>query len=302
MTAPAPHQDETRGILYAGAAYAIWGLVPLYWRLLGGISPGEITLHRILWCALFGLAVTVGRRRVSHLVLVFRTPRLLGALAASSVLITANWTLYMYCVTTHQLVEAALGYYLTPLVSIALGVALLGEKISRLRVVAIALATIAVAIEAFALGHVPWVAPALALTFGFYGYVRKLTPVDALDGLTIETLLLLPVTLAFIVLWAVDGTGAFPAAAPSRDALLIFTGPLTALPLVMFAAGARRIRMTTLGFLQYLSPSITLIVATLILAEPFTRLDAIVFACIWSALVLVSLDGRVPLLTRRVAE
>jgi chloramphenicol-sensitive protein RarD len=142
----------------------------------------------------------------------------------------------------------------------------------------------------------------LALTFGFYGYVRKLTPVDALDGLTIETCLLLPVTLVVIVLWAMDGTGAFPAATLQRDALLILTGPLTALPLVMFAAGARRIRLTTLGFLQYLSPTITLLVATLLLHEPFTRTNAVAFGCIWSALGLVSLEGRFGFLSRRVAE
>ncbi|HJW42252.1 MAG TPA: EamA family transporter RarD [Rhizomicrobium sp.] len=296
------HQGETRGILYAGGAYFIWGLVPLYWQLLGRISPVEITLHRILWCALFGLAVTAARGRLSRFLGVVRTPRLMGALAASSLLITVNWTLYMYCVTSHQLVDAALGYYLTPLVSIGLGVVLLNEKISALRVAAIALAAGAVAIEALALGHIPWVAPALALTFGFYGYVRKLTPVDALDGLTIETTLLLPVTLVVIVVWALNGTGAFPSPSLSRNALLIFTGPLTALPLVMFAAGARRVRMTTLGFLQYLSPSITLIVATLMLGEPFSRTNAIAFGLIWSALVLVSLEGRLPLLSRRVAE
>ena len=296
------HPNETRGILYAGGAYFVWGLVPLYWTLLAGVSPWEITLHRILWCSLFGLIVTLARRRISHFILVIRTPCLMGALAASSVLITANWTLFMYCVTTHQLVEAALGYYLTPLVSIGLGVALLGEKISALRIAAIALATVAVGVQAWSLGHIPWVAPALALTFGFYGYVRKLTPVDSLDGLTIETCIMLPITLVLVFMWALDGTGVFPSAIPSRNALLIFTGPLTALPLVLFAAGARRIRLTTLGFLQYLSPTITLLVATLLLGEAFSRTNAIAFGCIWTALILVSLEGRFGFLSRRVAE
>jgi chloramphenicol-sensitive protein RarD len=303
MSAPRDHPQEGTGILLASGAYFIWGLVPLYWQLLGGISPGEITLHRLLWCSLFGLLATAARGRFAHLLAIFRKPRLLGALAASSLLITVNWTLYMYCVMTHQLVDAALGYYLTPLVSIALGVVLLGEKISRFRVAGILLAGIAVAVEAGALGHIPWVAPGLALSFGFYGYVRKLTPVDSLDGLTVETTLFLPITFAVVALWAVQGTGAFPASTLTRDGLLIFTGPLTALPLVMFAAGARRVRLTTLGFLQYLSPSITLIVATLLLGEPFSRTNAIAFGCIWSALLLVSLEGRrLPLLSRRVAE
>jgi chloramphenicol-sensitive protein RarD len=167
---------------------------------------------------------------------------------------------------------------------------------------ALALATAAVAVQAISLGGIPWIAPALALTFGFYGYVRKLTPVDALEGLTIETCLLLPVTIALVVFWAVKGSGAFPSANLGRDALLMFTGPLTAVPLVLFAAGARRIRLTTLGFLQFLSPTITLLVATLLLHEPFTRTNVIGFGCVWSALVLVSLEGRLQSWTRRTAQ
>ena len=299
---PPERHHEGQGILLAGGAYFVWGLVPLYWKLLEDVSPWQITMHRIVWCALFGVIVTLFRRRVLHFIAVFRTPKLLGALTASSLLITANWTLFMYTVTTHQLVEAAFGYYLTPLVSIGLGVTLLGEKISPTRIAALVLAGGAVAVQAIALGHIPWVAPALALTFGFYGYVRKMTPVDSLEGLTVETVLLFPVAAVLIAFWALNGTGAFPAPSLARNALLMFTGPLTALPLVMFAAGARRLRLTTLGFLQYLSPSITLLVATLLLHEPFTRTNAIAFGCIWSALVLVSLEGRVPLLTRRVAE
>jgi chloramphenicol-sensitive protein RarD len=299
---PPEQHHEGQGILLAGGAYFVWGLVPLYWKLLDDISPWQITLHRIVWCALFGVIVTVFRRRVLHFIAVFRTPKLLGALTASSLLITANWTLFMYTVTTHQLVEAAFGYYLTPLVSIGLGVTLLGEKISPTRIAALALASAAVAVQAFALGHIPWVAPALALTFGFYGYVRKMTPVDSLEGLTVETVLLFPIAAVLMTVLALNGTGAFPSPSPARNALLMFTGPLTALPLVMFAAGARRLRLTTLGFLQYLSPSITLLVATLLLHEPFTRTNAIAFGCIWSALMLVSLEGRIPLLSRRVAE
>jgi chloramphenicol-sensitive protein RarD len=293
--------NETRGILYAGGAYAFWGVVPLYWQFLEDVPPIEITLHRILWCALTGLIVTTARGRVSHFITVLRTSRLMAALAASSLLISTNWTIYIYCVGSHRLVEASLGYYLTPLVSIALGVVLLGEKVSRLRLAAIALATAAVVVQAVSLGSLPWIAPALALTFGFYGYVRKLTPVDSLDGLTIETCLLLPITIPLIVLWAMQGTGAFPSPVFSRDAMLIGTGPLTAVPLVLFAAGARRIRMTTLGFLQYLSPTITLLVATFVLGEPFTRTNVIAFGFVWSALVLVSLEGRLASWTRRPA-
>jgi chloramphenicol-sensitive protein RarD len=293
--------NETRGILYAGGAYAVWGVVPLYWHYLQDVPPFEITLHRIAWCALTGIIVTLARGRLMHFISVLRTSRLMMALAASSLLISTNWTIYIYCVSAHRLVEASLGYYLTPLVSIGLGVVLLGEKVSRIRLAAIALATAAVVVQAVALGGVPWIAPALALTFGFYGYVRKLTPVDSLDGLTIETCLLLPIAIPLLVFWALQGTAAFPSPVLGRDAMLLGTGPLTAVPLVMFAAGARRIRMTTLGFLQYLSPTITLLVATLILGEPFTRTNVIAFGFVWSALVLVSLEGRLVSWTRRTA-
>jgi len=301
MTNVPEAHDETRGILYAGGAYAVWGVVPLYWQFLADVPPVEITLHRILWCALVGLLVTAARGRISRFISVLRTPRVMAALAASSVLISVNWTIYVYCVETHRLVDASLGYYMTPLVSIALGVIVLGEKVSRLRLVAIALASAAVAVQAVALGHFPWIAPALALTFGFYGYVRKLTPVDAMDGLTIETCLLLPLTVPVLLFWALQGSAAFPASTMARDALLIGTGPLTAVPLVLFAAGARRVRLTTLGFLQYFSPTLTLLVATAILGEPFTRTNLVTFGCVWAALVLVSLEGRLGSWSRRLA-
>lgn len=294
-------QDETTGILYAGAAYVFWGVVPLYWKLLSDIGAIQLTVHRILWCALFALAVTLARGRLSRIVSIVATRRTIAALTLSGVLISVNWTVYIWCVESHQLVEASLGYYITPFVSIALGVLALGERISRVRLAAIVLAGIAVAVQSLGLGHVPWIALTLALSFGFYGYVRKLTPVDALDGLTVETCIFFPLTLACVVFWAVKGTGTFPSAGLAKDALLISTGPLTAVPLVLFAAGARRIRMTTLGFLQYLSPTIMLTLATLLLGEPFTHIHAISFGCVWAALLLVGLEGQFTRLASRRA-
>jgi chloramphenicol-sensitive protein RarD len=293
MSEAQDHPEEATGILYAGSAYAMWGVVPLYWRLLADVPPFEITVHRVLWCALTASIVTIGRGRLVHILSILRSPKIIGALLLSSVLVSTNWTIYIWCVATHQLVEASLGYYLTPLVSIALGVLLLGEKISPVRLAAIALAGAAVVTKAFELGHFPWIAPALALTFGFYGYVRKRTPVDSLDGLAIETTILFPLTLVLVSYWAFEGVGAFPSSHFVKDLLLISSGPITAVPLVLFAAGARRVRMTTLGFLQYFSPSITLVVATTLLQEPFTRGDALVFGCVWGALLLVSAEGQV---------
>jgi len=297
------HPDEALGILYAGGTYVIWGFVPLYWAMLSAVSPLEVTLHRILWGALFALCVTLVRGNFLRVVAILSTRRMLLALATSSVLIATNWTVYIWCVASHRLIEASLGYYLTPLISMALGVALLGEKISRLRLVAMGLAALAVAVQVFELGYLPWAGLSIAVSFGFYGYMRKRTPVDSLDGLTVETLLLFPVTVVLIGFWALQGTGAFDLSHPARDALLMGAGPITAIPLVMFAAGARRIRMTTLGFLQYLSPSITLVVATTLLGESFSHTDAITFGCVWSALALVALEGQfVRARARRAAE
>jgi chloramphenicol-sensitive protein RarD len=293
------HPEEGKGVFYALAAYGFWGFMPLYWRLLDVVPPFEITVHRILWCALFTAIVTLMRGRLAHLVAIFRAPKIIGALALTSILITANWTLFIWCVATHRLVEASLGYYITPLISIALGVALLGERISPVRIAAIGLATVAVAIKAWQLGHFPWIAPGLALSFGFYGYFRKLTPVDSFDGLTIETLLLFPVTLVLVAMWAMARTGAFPSPHLNVDLLLVCGGPLTAVPLVLFAAGARRVRMTTLGFLQYSSPTVTLLVATLLLGERFTRTDLVTFGFVWTALVLVGFESQ---LTRSTAR
>ncbi|HXL98637.1 MAG TPA: EamA family transporter RarD [Rhizomicrobium sp.] len=284
--------DETAGIALAAFAYAFWGIMPLYWRLLASVGPFELTVHRILWCAIFVAIVALGRGRLPHVMAIVRTPRVLATLALTSVLITCNWTIYIYCIATHQLVEASLGYYINPLISIALGVFLFGEHMSRLRLAAVVLAGVSVAIKAVQLGHFPWIAPCLALSFGFYGYFRKLTPVDSLDGLTVETWILLPITLGLVTFWGLSGTGAFPSPDLGKDALLMFGGPLTALPLAMFAAGARRIRLSTLGFLQYLSPSITLLLATFGFGEKFTMVDGVAFGIVWLALAIVALEGR----------
>jgi chloramphenicol-sensitive protein RarD len=285
--------NEQLGILYAAGAYSFWGVLPLYWHVLGDVPPLELSFHRMVWCALFGLGVSFVAGRFTAIRLALANRRVFWALVCSSLLIAVNWTVYIFAIARHELVEASVGYYINPLLSIALGIALLGEKLSTLRLAAIALATLAVGFEAVGLGHFPWIAISLALSFGFYGYVRKLTPVAALDGLTIETCILLPVTAGALLLWGFQGTGAFATGHFGRDALLVFGGPLTALPLVLFAAGARRVRLSTLGFLQYLSPSITLAIAVLLLGEPFTRADAATFACVWAALALVALDGRV---------
>lgn len=291
--AAAAQSDDLAGVGYAAFAYIFWGIVPIYWRWLASVPPFEITVHRVLWCTLFVVAVTLARGRGPRLFKLIRNPRLLGTLTLTSVLISANWLLYIYCVSSNQLVEASLGYYIVPLLSIALGVTFYGERLSRLRALAVGLAGIAVVLKALDLGHIPWIATGLGLSFGFYGYLRKRANVDAMDGLTVETLILFPITLALVLYWSFSGTGAFATTTLSTDALLIVGGPLTAVPLAAFAAGARRIRLSTLGFLQYLAPSITLTLAVFGFGERFTRLDAATFGLVWTALVIVAVDSRV---------
>jgi chloramphenicol-sensitive protein RarD len=213
-------------------------------------------------------------------------------LAITAGLIAINWTVYVYSAVSDQLVEASLGYYILPILSIGLGVTLLGERLSRVRVFGLVLAAIAVTVQTIAVGHLPWIALVLAFTFGIYGYLRKLTPVDPLDGLLIETLLLSPVVLGLFIYWGGQGVLAFQHETLVHDLMLVGAGPVTAIPLVCFAAGARRVRLTTLGFLQYLGPSITLLVATLIYSEAFSLVEAVTFACVWGAIATVAAEGQ----------
>jgi chloramphenicol-sensitive protein RarD len=283
--------DSRAGVIYATACYVIWGIIPIYWRLLEHVPPLELVVHRVFWCAITVALVVALQRRLSVIWAAFRNLKLLGTLALTSVLISINWGLYIWCIASEQLVEASLGYYINPLVSIALGVFLLGERMTTLRLAAVGLAAAAVLIQTFTLGHFPWIAVTLAFSFGFYGYFRKTAEIESVEGLLIETALLFPIVGGLIAVWAVDGTGAFPTPDWLTNVLLVIAGPLTALPLVLFSAGARRVRLSTMGFLQYLSPSITLVLATVWWGEPFTVLHAITFGLIWLALALISAES-----------
>jgi len=288
----APLSEERAGALSAGLAYVIWGVMPLYWRLLSDVPSFEVTVHRVIWCAVTVALVTAAMGHLRRVMAAVRDPKLVAILALTSLLISSNWAIYIYCVETEQLVEASLGYYMTPLISFALGFIFFRERMSRLRMLCLGLATVALAAQVAALGHVPWIAPVMAISFGLYGYFRKRAPVAALDGLLIETLVLLPIGLGFVIFWSLRGTSAFPSENLVTTLLLIGSGPATAIPLALFAAGARRVTMTTLGFLQYLAPSITLLMAVMSFHEAFSQVDLISFGCVWTALVLVALEGR----------
>lgn len=279
------------GVFYAAGAFVCWGVVVVYWKQLAHVPAAEILAHRIVWCAVFAIALVALLGRLGPMLEAIRRPRRLGVLALTGALITFNWGLFIWAVNEGRILDTSLGYYINPLVNIVLGLVLLGEKLTRLQQAAVALAAAAVVFQTAMLGVFPWIGITLALTFGLYGYLRKVVPVDSLEGLAIESLLVAPfAAVALVLLWAED-RGAFLQVDLSTDALLLLAGPVTAIPLMLFAAGARRIRLSTVGFLQYLAPSITALLAVWVYGELFTWISGVTFALIWTALAMVSAEA-----------
>lgn len=285
---------EGLGIFYAVCAYLIWGALPIYWRMLDAVAPVQLAFHRILWCAVAALVVTLARHRYGRLRSILHKRKLVLLLAASGVLVSANWTIFIVAIAHREVVETSLGYFINPILSILMGVFILREKLSPVRTVAVCLAGGALLVKALLYGHFPYIAVSLALTFGFYGFVRKLVPVDALDGLCIESLIVTPVIIAYLLWFGFTDPTAFPRAPLKTDLMLILGGPFSALPLALFAAGARKMRLTTMGFTQYISPTLILMVAVFVFHEPFGLTDIFCFGCIWLALILVTMEGHWP--------
>lgn len=282
---------DRRGLFAAVAAYALWGVFPLYWALLASVPALQIIAHRVLWCLLFVLLYLGLRRRLADLAEPLRRPRLLAQLLLSAALIGVNWGVYIWAVTHGHVVEASLGYFINPLVSVLLGVVVLGEQLRRWQWSAVALAALGVLWLSTRHTGVPWIALVLALTFGLYGLVRRFAVVGAIPGLAVESLILLAPALALLV-WAEHaGVAAFGHQGVGTDALLVVGGALTALPLIGFAYAARRIPLSLVGLLQYIAPSLQLLCGVLWLGEPFVAEQAIGFGLIWLGLALYATDG-----------
>lgn len=276
------------GAVSAFGAYLIWGLFPAYWKQLGGVAPGVIIAHRIAWSFVFVLGLVAAGRRWAELRAALRDRRTAGVLAITTALISCNWLLFIWAVNTGRVTEASLGYYINPLVNVLLARVVLGERLRPLQLVAVVLAATGVAWLAFGLGALPWVSVALALTFGLYGLLRKRAPVEALTGLTVETALATPFAVGYLALFAGEGTFG----ANGREALLLVgSGVATAVPLLWFAIGARRLRYSTLGILQYVAPTGQLALAVLAYGEPFTARHAVTFGLIWTAVAIYAADG-----------
>ena len=283
---------ETRsGVFFALAAFASWGLLPVYWKFLAGVPSHEILMHRILWTSVFALALVAIAGRSAEVRAILRTPRQLLALTASSLLLAGNWLVFIWAVHRGEIVATSLGYYLNPMISVALGVFVLGETLRPLQLVAVAIAAIGVIAFSVLSGELPWISLVLAASFALYGLIRKQVPVASIAGIAVETGILAPIAAAGIAWREWHGAGAFsqPAHHGGHErALLIAAGVVTALPLIWFASAARRLRLSTIGLLQYLAPSLALVIAVLAYDEPFTRAHAVSFLFIWTALALYS--------------
>ncbi len=276
------------GALYALAAYGSWGVVPVFWKLLRDVPPLDLLAHRAIWSLAFVALVLAVARRGGSVLAALRSGRTLGFLALTTALIAVNWGLFIWAVQAGKILEASLGYYVNPLVNVVAGVVVLGERLGRPQRVAVGLAAVGVVVLTAATGSVPWVALLLAVTFAAYGLLRKVAPVEALAGLFVETLLFAPVAVAYLAL----RPGAFTMGPPSHALLLAAAGPVTALPLLWFTAAARRLPLSTLGFFQYLSPTLQFLLAVVVYGERLGAAHVAAFAFIWAALFVFTLGGR----------
>ena len=285
----APRRDIA-GIAYGLGAYLWWGLCPIYFKAVAHVPPAEVLAHRIVWSVVLLGALLALRGRTGEIWSAARQPRVLRSLLASTLLVTVNWFTFIWAVSNDRILAASFGYFMNPLVTVLLGVLVLGERLRRGQAVSLVLAVVGVALMGWRLGAVPMVSLALAFSFGLYGLIRKTAAVGATVGLTIECALLAPLALAALAFLDGDGALVFGHLDRRTDVLLALSGVVTALPLVWFAAGARRLRLATMGFLHYVTPSGQFLLAVLVYGEPFSGRELAPFLLIWAALALYSLD------------
>lgn len=279
------------GILYAALAFLCWGLFPLYFHALDEVPPLQILAHRMVWSLAFLLILLVLRRQWKWLEQV-RRPRVFFSFVLSALLLSANWLVYIWSVTNHHVIEASLGYFINPLVNIMLGYLILKERMRPAQWAAIAVAALGVGWLTWQAGTVPWIALILAFTFGAYGLLRKTAALGALEGLSFETMVLFPLAAGYVIWLTVNGQNMFlTTESDTTRWLLVMAGPFTAIPLLLFATGARKIPLSILGLLQYLSPTLQFLLGVLLFKEAFTADRLVGFALIWGALILFAGEG-----------
>lgn len=279
------------GLGYGILAYLIWGFFPAYFKALGTVPALQVVSHRIVWSVVFLWIIIGVRRKWRDIRDAFQDRRSLVLLTISALLIAANWLVFIIAVGHSQVIQSSLGYFMTPFISVLLGVIFLKERLHRLQMISLVLAIIGVLLLTFQYGHFPWVALLLALTFGSYGLFRKIVAVDSLTGLTVETLLLAPVALGYLVYLSWQGNSDFLTHGPLTSTLLALAGIATAVPLLLFASAARRLRLATIGFLQYITPTLHFLLAVVLYKEPFTQAHLVSFLFIWIGLCCYSYDA-----------
>jgi chloramphenicol-sensitive protein RarD len=279
------------GLVYACLAFTLWGLFPLYFHQVAAVPALEIVLHRSVWSLLFVLVLLTVMRRWAWLVPTLRNPKRLGLFAISALLLSGNWLIYVWAVNHQHVVDASLGYFINPLVNVLLGYVVLHERLRRPQWAAVGLAALGVLWLTWQAGQLPWIALVLAASFGLYGLMRKTASLGALEGLALETMLLAPIALPLLAWWTLQGTSALNSGDASLIGWLVFAGPLTAVPLLLFAAGARRITLATLGLTQYIGPTLQFALGVWLYHEPFDSARFLGFALIWAALGVYSAEG-----------
>lgn len=280
-----------KGILYGIGAYLMWGFFPIYFKALQSVPPLQIMLNRVVWSFIFLALVLTARNQWQKLRQASRQPRTLLIYAIAGVLLAANWLVYIYGVNSNQVVETSLGYFINPLVSVALGVIFLRERLRLMQWVPIGLAAIAVLYLTVQVGSLPWIALGLAFSFGFYGLLKKVSPLGSLYGLTLETGALFIPALLYLLFTQIQGVGAYGQSTWLVMFLLVLSGIVTALPLLMFAQAARSIPLWMVGILQYIAPTCQFLIGVLLFNESFDRTDLIGFSIIWLALLIFTIEG-----------
>jgi chloramphenicol-sensitive protein RarD len=278
------------GLLYGIGAYIIWGVIPLYFRAVDGVSPAELLAQRIVWSFLLLTIVLTVMRRWSDLLRPLRTRRTLFSLTISAFLLAANWLIYIHSVARRDVVQASLGYFMLPLFSVFLGLIFLRERLRPPQWLAVGFAGAGIGFLMLTVDEFPWIALGVSISFGLYGLVRKVTPVDGLTGVTIETLILTPAALACLAWWGSQGSLAFGTAGWRLDLLIAASGVVTAVPLLLFGQAARMLPLSTLGFLQYIGPTAALVIAVAIFGEPLTWQKQVCFALVWTGLAILAVE------------
>lgn len=280
--------DTPAGLGFAMGAYILWGFLPLYMKLLSHIGPAEVVAHRIIWSVPIAGILLILLRRTGDLRAAFTSPRTLAMGCVTAALITVNWGIYVWAITSDRALDAALGYYINPLFSVALGALLLREKLSRAQLVAIALAACAVIVLTVSAGTLPWAAIGLTVSWGFYALAKKQLPIGPNQGFLLEVLILLIPALAYVTWLGLKGQGQFLVGDMDTNWLLLGCGVVTAIPLILYANGAKGLKLSTIAVLQYVAPTMIFLCAVLVFKEPFGQARMIAFPMIWLALIIYS--------------